>query len=315
LQLVLQPSQLEQVLGDYLVNDWEDMDLQEKMFLNSEDFINNLISDISSKFNIIYEQHEEIQEGFVDMFKGFIGKILNLLAIYLPYEEKLVDTFDFVDLKDSLIIFKTKLKEFCDYFNLLTEEDKPLLQEELIKLKSIKINYYRDNSHSTLHMWDLLKAQENLVLIPKIIHFAETLPTTSAGIEQSFSQIKIFKTDLRNRLNEESLEGLILISQEFVQSGRISIDERMMQLFKQAQKNFYSKKVIKNKSQKLNEKIEQEPLIEEMKNQDQESENKSFGKCDPKMEEIEAEDSLQTQVRDVLTDSEIYPVIKKTKAT
>ena len=42
---------------------------------------------------------------------------------------------------------------------------------------------------------------------------------------------------------------------------------------------------------------------------------KSFGKSVPKMEEIEAENSHQTQVRDVLTDSEIYPITKKTEAT
>ena len=61
-------------------------------------------------------------------------------------------------------------------------------------------------------MWDKIQTQEKLILIPKLAYFAEALPTTSAGIEQSFSQIKLFKSDLRNRLNEATLEGSLYFS-------------------------------------------------------------------------------------------------------
>ena len=81
-----------------------------------------------------------------------------------------------------------------------------------MKLKSVKLDFYKNSSDGNLHFWDRKKDQENLSLIPKIIFFAETLPTTSAGIEQSFSLLKLFKTERRNQLQDSTLEGLIMVS-------------------------------------------------------------------------------------------------------
>jgi len=168
---------------------------------------------------------------------NFVGKLLNLLKDYLPFEDKLVDILDFVSLKDPISVFKKKLLYFCDFFNLLTEEDKPVLQEELIKLKSAKISFYQDSSSSILHMWDRIKLKEKLNLIAKIVYYTESLPTTSAGLEQSFSQVKLMKTDLRNRLGEETLEGLMLISQEFGEKAGLEINEKVIELFIDVKKN------------------------------------------------------------------------------
>jgi len=41
--------------------------------------------------------------------------------------------------------------------------------------------------------------------MPKIVRVAETLPTSSASLEQNFSIILLLKTDIRNSLSEESL--------------------------------------------------------------------------------------------------------------
>jgi len=92
-----------------------------------------------------------------------------------------------------------------------------------------------------------------LELIPKIVFFAETLPTTSAGLEQSFSQIKLLKKDSRNRLEESTLEGLVLISQEFSEAKRVQIDDKMVKLFLEVKPVYYplKKKLIPNQLMKI----------------------------------------------------------------
>jgi len=176
------------------------------------------------------------------MFYDFIGKILNLLKDYLPLEDKLIEILDFIDLKDPLSVFKQKLKFFYEHFNILKEKEKATLQDELVSLKQLRIDYYQDSSLNTLHMWDQIQVKENLTIIPRIIKFAESLPTTNAGIEQSFSQIKLLKSNLRNRLHGSTLEGLILISEEFKAKKTISIGERVLKLFIDAKKEFKRKK-------------------------------------------------------------------------
>ena len=94
-------------------------------------------------------------------------------------------------------------------------------------------------------MWDRLEHVEKLEVLPKIARFAESLPTSSATVEQSFSIIKLIKTDKRNRLKELSLEGLVLIGQEFrLKNPENIINERIIELSSQVIDNFMSKKKI-----------------------------------------------------------------------
>ena len=79
----------------------------------------------------------------------------------------------------------------------------------------MKIEHYRDTSLNILYLWDCLEKHEHLSLFPHIARLAETLPTSSATIEQSFSNLKLLKTDLRNRQGESSLERLFFVGQEF----------------------------------------------------------------------------------------------------
>jgi len=58
---------------------------------------------------------------------------------------------------------------FCDHFQLLKEEDKLLLQEELVRLKNLRIDSYQASSSNILQMWDRIQANEDLSLVPKII--------------------------------------------------------------------------------------------------------------------------------------------------
>ena len=91
-------------------------------------------------------------------------------------------------------------------------------------------------------MWDILEKQENLEIMPKIVRFAETLPTSSAPLEQSFSIIKLLKTDIRNSLSEESLEGLILIGEEYREKKQVIVTEKLMSYYNEVKTNYYKKK-------------------------------------------------------------------------
>lgn len=68
-------------------------------------------------------------------------------------------------------------------------------------------------------MWDGIEHFEKLEVLPRIVRLAETLPTAPTTLEQLSLIINLIKTDLRNKLNEFSLEGFILIGQEFRSHG------------------------------------------------------------------------------------------------
>ena len=72
---------------------------------------------------------------------------------------------------------------------------------------------------------------QHVPLIYKIARMAQSLPTTSATIEQAFSILKLLKTAKRNLLSNESFEALVLLSQEFRINGGIKIDEEMERIF------------------------------------------------------------------------------------
>ena len=74
---------------------------------------------------------------------------------------------------------------------------------------------------------------------------AETLPTSSAIIEQSFSVIKLLKTDLRNKLSQHSPEGLVLVGEEYRQKKNIKISDRMMNLYDEVKQEVNMKKLDK----------------------------------------------------------------------
>ena len=184
---------------------------------------------------------------FVDDFFDYFGKIFNSLKQYLPLENELVNDLDFVELKDTYVILKQKMKRLCDKFNLFqNEEEKVVFKNELLQLKNLRAEYYRETSQNTLNMWDRIEKMEKWTLIPKLVRIAESLPTSSATIEQSFSNIKLLKNDLRNRLSELSLEGLILVGQEFRNKQKIPINEKIIQLYQKCKEN-QSKKVENKK--------------------------------------------------------------------
>jgi len=254
----LQPTNREEILS----RDYQDWDIQDEFFAKPQDFISNISDLFNDKFKALLKFPNESLNDFARSFCDFIGRILNRLRQYLPLENELVVILDFVELKDGYIGFKEKVKQLNKVFNLVTtEEEKNILSEELLRIKNIKSDYYRDPDHSNLYMWDRLKHFEKLILLPQIVRFAEALPTSSVTIEQFFSVIKLVKTDLRNRLQELSSEGLVLIGQEFrIKSPESIKNEKIIELATPVIKDLclkrkqYSRNVMKKIKHKMRKK-------------------------------------------------------------
>ena len=62
-------------------------------------------------------------------------------------------------------------------------------------------------------MWDNIENENRTKYITQIARAAQTLPTTSAVVEQSFSQLKLVKKPARNRLSEETVQGLLIVKE------------------------------------------------------------------------------------------------------
>ena len=246
LDLVVKPAFSEKSKEELLSTSWQDDEITKTVFKSPKDFMNSLVQEIDSKFTSLNTQNAEAQLDFFSVFSKFLGSILDSLAGYLPLENDMVEIIDFVELKDTYPSLKEKISKFCEKFDIIKEEMKSQFKQELIQLKGIlqsKILFYKETSIDTLHLWDLLEKEEKLEILPRIARIAETLPTSSAPVEQSFSIVKLLKTDIRNSLTEESLEGLMLVGEEFREKQYLNSSKEMLDRYNIVKADFYLKKV------------------------------------------------------------------------
>jgi len=314
LDLVAKPEILEKPKIELLNYEWENEELDDIAIKTRNEFINLIVTEIDSKYEFLQNESIEIQESFSEIFIPFLRKILNLLAEYLPLEDEVIEIADFIELKDTYPILKEKIFKFCEKFNAIEEQEKQALKDELIHLKDFsqaKLAFYRNSSLNLLHMWDLLEKQENFRLLPRLVRLAEILPTSSAPLEQSFSIIKLLKTDLRNNLTESSLEGLILVGEEYREKKDIAVTDKMTQLYSQAKVSFNEKKNSSPKeknNQYMN--IEVEPDIPLIKDQSSLDVFEGLSKELEKSFRIE-EEPLNSQTNPERIEEHLIPVIQK----
>ena len=128
----------------------------------------------------------------------------------------------------------------------------------------------------------------------------------------------MLRTDLRNRLQEVTLEGLVLISQEFSEQNHLDINEKMIELFIEVKKNFNcKKKVIKNPS-KFKVSNQEHRILSHEENQSNMDHNSSQGKMEIDDQILsrkneEAEGNQEPEIEDTLDDNILYLVEKKLK--
>ena len=98
---------------------------------------------------------------------------------------------------------------------------------------------------SSLYLWDLIERRSDFSYLPQIFRIAHSLPISSATVEQTFSVMKLMKTAIRNRLQESTLQSLLMIHQEFKdcsKDSRISVSDEVIRLFSNAKDDLNSRK-------------------------------------------------------------------------
>ena len=101
---------------------------------------------------------------------------------------------------------------------------------QALALRIYAINKYKENPEDTIYkIWENVGRSNNFNDLCHLVKVAFTLSTSLKNVEQSFSILKLYRTDQRNRLKDENLEGIILIKEEFQGIKSIHINSQILQ--------------------------------------------------------------------------------------
>ena len=101
---------------------------------------------------------------------------------------------------------------------------------QILALRVHGFNKYKLNTEDTIYkIWESIRKDNNFNDLYKLAKLALTLPTSSANVEQVFSVLKLYRTDQRNSLKDETLEGLRLIKEEFKNNKEFNISSQILQ--------------------------------------------------------------------------------------
>ena len=174
--------------------------------MTQDDFIANIASEFDSNLSNILKAPTEMKNLFVNFCQNFLKSLLEWLITYLPLRDKIINILDFVSIPPMGREFKDKVLMFNREFNLVPPSEEQTLVAEINDLMTLNIAWVRiDSKGPSLKMWDIIEStyvklddnSKRFSMLPSIIRTAHTLPTSSSNIEQSFSFMKLLKSDLR----------------------------------------------------------------------------------------------------------------------
>ena len=122
--------------------------------------------------------------------------------MYPPISDQVLDLATFIELRDGLAEIERKIKLFEEKFGIIKKEDKEEFYQELVKFNGRNMRFYMKDKKNLLHIWDHIE-EDGFHHISKTARIAQTLSTSSATIEQSFSIMKLIKSGKRNQLKIE----------------------------------------------------------------------------------------------------------------
>jgi len=168
---------------------------------------------------------------------------------YLPFKDEILQSVDFLTLEGRQDELEDKFLLFNRRFSIVPEENISDLIEELSELTNPDL--HKLNRFNIMKMWDnISNCDSNFRYACEIAKAAQSLPTSSAIVEQKFSQMKLIRNDLRNRLLEGSLEAILLIEQEYNDGKEFNVTKQMIKRFSKVRENLNErknrKKVVKN---------------------------------------------------------------------
>ena len=230
--LVVLPCILDLSKESLLGFDWEDEEIYKDHCLGVEEFIENLVFSFPEELSTLKNLTSMEKDEFCGIFLPFLRRILNLMIFYLPLEEEVMNNLAFVEMRGPFSIFKNQMLQFNKRFNIIKEDQLSALTSEFNQLQAKTLNYFHqiNDNNSILALWDIVE-DHGYVLIPLIAKAAMILPTSSSNIEQLFSIFKQVKTLIRNSLNTDNLEAILLLSQEYKERNSRIITQELLHLF------------------------------------------------------------------------------------
>lgn len=127
-------------------------------------------------------------------------------------------------------IIHGKIDSFFDIIDefptFIIEDEKQNIDSEFRELKILDFdNIFNKNKIELLYFWKTIseiKRTDSRQVFPTLTTFVQkilVLPHSSANVERVFSQVNINKTKCRNRLEKESIEG-ILYSKDYLKLSK-----------------------------------------------------------------------------------------------
>jgi len=95
---------------------------------------------------------------------------------------------------------------------------------------------------NSFHLWDIIQQSERFKYLPKVVSAAQTLPTSSSAIEQTFSVMGLFKNEKRSQLSPEGLEALLLLHQNYPFGKTFQVTNELIQKYKEVKQTLNTRK-------------------------------------------------------------------------
>ena len=241
---------------------WGNHQVQTDNFRSHEDFIGYITEKLDFNcLNPIKQWNLDDQKNFSKTFLPFLGEILKLFCKYLPFDDPVLNSLDFLSLRGETEAIENNFLTFNRYFNVIPKEDEGNLIDELVQLTSPESYNYREDD--IYKLWERVH-KDGYQYASKIALTALSLPTSSAIVEQKFSIMKIIKSKLRNQLSTRALQPLLLIDQEFKEKKELPIVDEMIRELKSIRKELSERKdhaqEIQNKALLDGEKVSTKEL-------------------------------------------------------
>lgn len=247
-KLFIKPNCIPVMLYDLKGDEDKTISIQEDNLLQCDDFIETLITDLDVRLSELKKFSPTEREKFTQTFRPYLAQILGLLLFYLPLKDELIDVLDFVSLTSSEL--KKKILLFNERFKITPFAQINELCEEIAKVEKEDIVFLKKKTKdSSLALWDLIQetteetpdGENPYKHLSKIMEVAHVLPTSSAGVEQIFSSLKLIRSSLRSNLRQETVQSLLLISDAFKDESP-EIPNEMVKLFTEAKEKMNKKK-------------------------------------------------------------------------
>lgn len=203
--------------SELLKIEWGSSQVREEWFLKEKDFIKKLSFKIHGNFETLTNLETDKKTKWISNYQNYISQLLAKFIKKMPFENEMLGIVDFLELKDKYVTLEQKLAKFNDMFQVVEKEElRNEVFSQLLRLRDTGFDFYCQNSMETSrNIWATIEKSKKYPALIKFAKLAQILPTSSADIEQAFSIIKLFKTEQRNSLSAESLEGCLLINQKY----------------------------------------------------------------------------------------------------